>query len=230
MKIILLIGMLSLTCNALAIERKPLKEVDINALTDQTQVMGGDANSIDLVWWIPVEFWEASLRQTEDMPEVQITQMLAVFRNYAVLGVVQADISPFGAFRFFDKDTVMEGLQVQAIDTSGKAHKISHTEPSDPDMRLLLDLMRPILTQAMGNLGENFYFFPLPAFDDEGNRVPSPYEKGELHVTLQRGEKTVNLEIELPVDSLFVPRICPNGKPAHVSWVYCPWSGKKLKQ
>jgi hypothetical protein len=87
-KIILVIGMLSLTCSALAIERKSADEVDINALTNETQ----------------------------------IAQMLRVLRNY----VVQADISPFGALRFFDKDTVMEGLQVQAIDASGKVRVILH--------------------------------------------------------------------------------------------------------
>ncbi len=124
----------------------------------------------------------------------------------------------------------MGGLQVHAIDASGKARKMSHTEPADPDMQLLLDMMKPMLAQAMGNLGENFYFFPLPAFDNEDNRVLSPYENGKLRVTLQRGEETVVLEIELPIDALFVPRICPNGKPAHVSWVYCPWSGEKLEQ
>ncbi len=98
MKVILLIGMLSLTCSALAIERKSADEIDINALTNQTQAVGADANKIDLAWWIPVEFWEASLGQTEDMHEAQIAQMLGVLRNYDVLAIIQADISPFGAF------------------------------------------------------------------------------------------------------------------------------------
>ena len=230
LRIMLLIGALSLAYCAHAIERKPILQVDVNALTTETQVMAGGANSIDVVWWIPVEFWEATLRQSGDVPESQVDQMLGVLQNHTVLGVVQADISPFGAFRFFDKDKVMGGLKVQAIDAAGKLQTISHTEPVDPDMRLLLDQMRPVLAQAMGNLGENFYFFPLPAFDDEGERISSPYESGRLLVTLQRGEAHSSLEIEMPIDSLFVPRICPNGKPAHVSWAYCPWSGKKLQQ
>jgi len=156
--------------------------------------------------------------------------MLGVLQNHSVLGVVQADISPFGAFRFFDRNQVMGGLIVQAIDAAGNVQTISHTEPADPDMRILLDQMRPVLAQAMGSMGENFYFFPLPAFDDEGERIPSPYKSGALRVTLQRSDANPSLEIEMPIDSLFVPRICPNGKPAHVSWVYCPWSGKKLQQ
>ena len=55
----------------------------------------------------------------------------------------------------------MEGLQVQAIDASGKVRVVPHTEPADPDMQLLLDMMKPMLAQAMGNLAEDFLFFPL---------------------------------------------------------------------
>ena len=230
MRIILLICALSLTIGAHALERKPANQVDIGALTSETQASAGGTNSIDLVWWIPVEFWEATLRQNEAVPEFQVTQMLGVLENYSILAVVQADISAFGAFTFFDKDTVMGGLKVQAIDAAGKSQTISHTEPADPDMRLLLDQMRPVLAQAMGNLGQNFYFFPLPAFDDDDERLPSPYETGKLRISLQRSEAVVTLDIELPVDSLFVPRVCPNGKPAHVSWAYCPWGGEKLEQ
>jgi hypothetical protein len=34
--------------------------------------------------------------------------------------------------------------------------------------------------------------------------------------------------LETPLNSLFVPRTCPNGKPAHVSWKFCPWGGERL--
>lgn len=217
-----------LTLGAHAIERKPLTEVDLNALTNETQVMGGDTRSLDLVWWIPLEFWEATFRQSGDLPPEQVDELLGVLQHSSVLAVVQADVSTFGAFRFYDKEKVMSGLRIEAFDASGKSEIISHTEPSDPEVRLLLDQMRPVLAQAMGNLGENFYFFPLPATNDDGERTPSPLESGRLRVTLQRDGGPSVVEIELPIDALFVPRVCPNGKPAHVSWVYCPWSGKKL--
>lgn len=230
MKIMLLVGGLTMAFFAHAIERKEILQVDVNALTVETQVMAGGSNQFDLVWWIPVEFWEANLRQGREMTQSQIDQMVGILQNHSILGIIQADISPFGAFSFFDKDKIMGGLKVEAVDAAEKVHTISHTEPTNSDVRLLLDQMRPILTQAMGNMGENLYFFPLPAFDDDGKRVPSPYERGHLRVTLQRDEVSSTLELELPIDSLFVPRICPNGKPAHISWEYCPWSGSKLPQ
>lgn len=228
MKLILVIFALLVTGNAAAAEPKPILQIDVDALTNELQVMSGGSGSLDLAWWIPVEFWEATLRQSPDITDGQVEQLLSVLKSYSVLGVVQADISSFGAFHFYEKDTVMDGLKVQATGPDGVTRTISHTEPSDPDLRLLLDQMRPVLAQALGNMGENFYFFPMPAFDEDERRVPSPYEKWTLQVTMKRDESETVLQLEMPVDALFTPRKCPNGKPAHVSWSYCPWSGTKL--
>ena len=156
--------------------------------------------------------------------------MLVLLSRYAVLSVVQADVSPFGAFKFYDKETIMEGLKIEAIDANGQARVLSHTEPSDPDVRLMLDQVRPVLTQAMGNMGQNMYFFPVPLLDEDGERTVTPYEESTVRVTLLRDGSPQAVDIEAPLDSLFIPRTCPNGKPAHVSWKYCPWSGKKLSK
>lgn len=228
MKSVLAVGALLLAFSAHAIERKPIAQVDTNTLATDLQAVDAGDRKLDLIWWIPVEFWEATFRQNQDLPEAQADEILGILRNHSVLAVVQADISTIGAFHFFEKETVMNGLKIEAIDAGGNSQTISHTEPSDPDVRLMLDQLKPILSQAMGNLGQNLYFLPLPAFDDDGERLPSPYESGLVRVTLKRGKTSSTLDLGLPADSLFVPRPCPNGKPAHVSWAYCPWSGKKL--
>lgn len=228
MRIVLLVSLLLFAVGGYAIEPKPIAQVDTTRLATDLQAMSASDRKLDLIWWIPVEFWESTFRQTEELPEARANEILGVLRNHSVLAVVQADVSNFGAFHFYEKDRVMSGLKVQAVDADGKTHGISHTEPADPDLRLMLDQLKPILSQAMGNMGDNFYFLPLPAFNDDGDRMPSPYERGLLRVILKRGETSSVLEVELPADSLFVPRLCPNGKPAHVSWTHCPWSGKKL--
>jgi hypothetical protein len=95
----------------------------------------------------------------------------------------------------------------------------------------LLKVLGPILSSAMGPMGQNMNFFVL---DDhkKGGRLISPYEPGMLRITLtdNKGVKLEPLLIEFPLDSLYVPRRCPNGKPAHVSWMVCPWDGSKLPQ
>jgi hypothetical protein len=45
-----------------------------------------------------------------------------------------------------------------------------------------------------------------------------------------RKDVQLTSRVGMPLDSLFKPRFCPNGKKAHISWEFCPWSGKKLKE
>lgn len=230
MRLLLALAMISLASFAHAIDRKEITDIDLNVLTVEGQVMTGGASDLALVWWIPAEFWEVSMRQESMVPDEQVNQVMGVLKNYSVLAVVQANVSPFGSFQFFEKDQIMKGMNVEFVRPDGSVETISHTEPSDPDLRIMLDQMRPILAQAMGSLGQNFYFFPLPDVDDDGERLLSPYDKGMIRVKLLNADAVHTAELELPLDSLFVPRLCPNGKPAHVSWNYCPWSGKKLKR
>ena len=191
----------------------------------------GGGSEIDLGWWIPVEFWEASMRNNQGAQEFQINQVLDVLSPYSVLAVVQADISQFGAFSFFDEDAISEGMLIEFIDENGNHRTLSHNAEVAPDVVILLNQMVPVLSAAMGNMGQNFYFFPLPDVDADGNRLISPYKKGVVRVTLntRENEEPAILDIELPLDSLHIPRLCPNGKQAHVSWKYCPWGGGKLK-
>ncbi len=230
MKILVCVSLLFAAIAANAVERRALGDVDANALTTEGQVMGGGADNVDLAWWIPTEFWEISVRGNPAADEFQANQLIDTLRPYSVIAIVQADVSPFGAFSFFGEDAISNGMLIEYIDKDGKRTIIPHNKEATPDVVILLNQMVPILAAAMGNLGENFYFFPLPDFDADENRLISPYEKGTVRVTLDTRdniEKTV-LEIDLPLDSLHVPRLCPNGKPAHVSWRFCPWSGKKL--
>lgn len=231
MKLFVGVSLLFAMVPAGAIERKALSDVDSNALTTEGQVMGGTSENLDLAWWIPTEFWEVSVRGNPAVQEFQARQIIDTLSPYSVIAIVQADVSPFGAFSFFGEDAISAGMRIEHIDEDGTRTLIPHDKEAAPDVVILLNQMVPVLAAAMGNLGENFYFFPLPDYDADDNRLMSPYEKGTIRVTLDTREngKASVLEIELPLDSLHVPRLCPNGKPAHVTWSFCPWSGTRLK-
>jgi len=228
---LVVIAMISLSVLAHAADRKPISEVDMNTMISDSQVVSVTNNTFDFIWWIPAEYWEIALTQDASVPREQAELFLGILRRYSVLAVLQADISTFGAFSFFDRERLMDGLAIEYVDGDGKSAAIPHDEVSDPDLRILLDQLKPILAAAMGSMGENFYFFPVADTDDEGRRLVSPYEKGEIRVRLAErdSQPAPMLRLELPLNALFIPRICPNGKPAHISWAYCPWSGKKLR-
>lgn len=212
-----------------AMDKKDLMTVDTGALAKECQVsISGDG--IHLVWWIPIEFWEANLRQREGVAEKTVDEIITTLRPYSMFAVVQGDVSPLGAFSFYEKDKIEKGLKITRTGLDGQAVDLALLKSIPQDLKLMYQQLKPVLAGAMGNLGMNFYFFTISDRVEENERVLSPYEKGTITVSLKNSadEPVGPFVIETPLDALFVPRICPNGKEAHVSWQYCPWSGTKL--
>lgn len=185
-----------------------------------------------LVWWIPVEFWQATLSGNKQVTAESISGMVATLSPYFMIAVVEADISPFGAMDFYPKEVILEHMLVEYTDDKGKKRRLHRLEKLDKDVELLQAQITPILSAAMGNMGKNIYFITYSDRDRKNQRISSPYKPGKLHITLTntKGERPSTFLIETPLDSLFIPRTCANGKPAHVSWKYCPWDGAKLPQ
>lgn len=221
---------LLLGADAAAAERRALTDIPVEALTKDTQVQpaGGDRH-LTLVWWVPYEFWAAMLARDAGIPQANKDALLAAVKGISLLGVVQADISAMGAFNYYSEDDVAAHLAATATDAGGKARPLTLLKEINPDLQVALGVFKPILTSAMGNLGANFHFFVL---DDRAGagRMMDPYLPGTLTVNLAKSDGApLTARIEAPLDSLFVPRNCPNGKPAHVTWKFCPWNGERLK-
>jgi hypothetical protein len=213
--------------DANAAEKKALKDVDISALTKETQ-KSTNAEGLHLAWWIPPEFWAVSMERENTLSDKARKRMLDVLNRYSMLAVVQADIGTLGNFSYYDRATITKGLKVE-VTTAKETTALQFVDKVPEELDPLLKMVTPVLESAMGRLGENLNFF---VYDDQGKdgRVISPYSQGALRVTLARktGEGLEPFVFELPLDSLYVPRHCPNGKPAHISWMVCPWDGSKL--
>jgi len=213
-----------------ALEKRPIDKVNTDELIKNTQTkVPSDERHVSIIWWVPPEFWEATFAKDPGMSEAGRKRMIAALKPYTLLAVLQADISDFGAFAFYDKAEVAKGLRIRYKPEDGEPRDLTPTQSASHDVKMLLGIMKPILTAAMGNMGENFHFFVLDDADADGKRKVDPYDPGALEVRLeQRRAGAISTQLELPLNALYVPRKCPNGKDAHVSWKYCPWTGKKL--
>jgi hypothetical protein len=226
--LIVVAGLVS-TMPAQALSRKAIKDVDVTAMTSELQKTA-PGEGIHLAWWIPTEFWEASVASDADMSEADKKALIGVMSKYSLLAVAQADISRFGTIAFYDRGVITEGMKIEFVD-GAKRKRLSPIEDYPDELRMILKIMTPMLESALGNTGKNLNFFVL-SDTDQGDRLLSPYGSSTLLVTLtnKKGEVLEPIRFEMPLDSLFVPRICPNGKPAHVTWVVCPWDGSKLEK
>ena len=205
-------------------------DVDTDALTGQTQFSAPcGADHMNLIWVIPIEFWKAAFEQDPSMTAQQRAQIIGALEEFVIFGIVQADISDVGAFDFYSNAEVSGGLKMSYTDTEGNSRAIKLADEVPSDAQQLLGAMKPILTAAMGNMGQNFHFMVVEDNDGTGKRAWDPYAFGDTTVELKtRGGAELKAKLEGPVDALFVPRKCPNGKDAHVSWKFCPWTGEKL--
>ena len=219
--------------NSNALERKDITEVSIKEITSDTQAQpeGSGDNHLCFVWWVPFEYWVSVLSRDTNISNSVKKEMFNVLKEYMVIGVVQSDVSVLGSFDFYSKEFVLKNLKVSYMANNKKEIYLSPGENISSDMQLLMGQIGPILKAAMGNMGANFHFFIYRDLNEKGSRIIDPYEKGNIRVKLSnRNGEDLQVEFQTPLNSLYIPRTCPNGEKAHVSWDYCPWSGKKLQK
>jgi hypothetical protein len=231
-KIIISCMMVVAVTFAMAAEKRLIKDIDTDEITSETQISpkGSRDDHIALIWWIPNEFWESILARDTTTSETDKKAMLDTMSGVSLLAVVQADVSPLGAFKFYSKEEIEKKMVVSYTDIGGSTQKLSTMQTITPDLEIVLSVFKPILGAAMGNLGSNLHFYVLNDTSESSPGLIDPYLEGIINVQLaKRNGDIMTGDIELPLNSLFIPRKCPNGKDAHISWKYCPWTGKKLE-
>lgn len=205
-----------------AVERRELASVPIAAFVKETQQMQDQGGGLALVWWIPTEFWVAAVLQNNRGNDALVREIRAAFARYVLLGVVEGRGKALGGLDFVPRASVESRLKAHA----GGAEYVPVSRPHK-DAQLVTESMKPILTSMLGELGAHFHLILLAS---DQRDPPSPYEPGTLRVTLAAEEGGVqrSFAFDAPLDALHVPRTCPNGRPAHVSWRFCPWDGSRL--
>jgi len=229
---ILIILICSVTLS-FAVERKSIYDVVVDDLITDTQITPDNVNDdhFALVWWIPNEFWEAVLSQDASVPNEDTEAMLDVLSGVSLLAIVQADISPFGAFDFYSKDEVEQNLISFFTNGINQQQRLSLMKEINPDLEIIINMLKPVLESAMGNFGNNLHFYVLDDLSRSKQRILDPYKEGLVEIKLlQRDGNLMTAKLEMPLNSLYIPRKCPNGMDAHISWNYCPWTGVKLSE
>ncbi len=220
------------TSAAFALERKTIDKVSTDEFIKDTQITSpGGPGQMNLIWWIPFEFWESIYANDKNTSEADKEKTMKVLKPYSLVAICQAEISDFGAFKFYSKEEILNRLNITLEDANGNTCKLIPLKDVDPDINVLLAMFKPIFSAAAGNMGENFHFYVLKDYEPNDKRIVDPYRFGKIKFQLgKRSGGILEARLDLPLNSLYVPRICPNGKPAHVSWKYCPWTGKKFEE
>lgn len=217
---------------AAALERKPADKINPDELVAETQLdAAGSRDHIAFVWYIPLEYWQAALCRNTDLTPEEKQEILRTVSGLTIIAVVQGDCPQLGRIRYYDRNYLQETARFFRIDAAGEQHPLRPYQTVTEPVRLLVDSIAPALSTAIGGLGENLHFFVFNDQTIDRKRLLDPGLPGGLAVELSGKEgRKLRAEFEFPLNALYVPRQCPNGKPAHVSWRYCPWTGKKLPE
>ena len=197
--------------------------VDMEALISDTQRTTPDNDRMSLVWWMPEEFWRISFAQEKALTAEGVEDMLKALRPYTLIAVVDGKIGPMGGVTFKSEAEVRK--EIVFIDTAGKEHRPLAEDAINQDVQLLLGVMKPMLGNMLGPMGESMYFFAFPARSESGKALADPLGEGAL--TLRLGDESYDWK--LPLGSLMPAKMCPKDKEIlNGAWSYCPWHGDKL--
>ena len=215
-----------------ALEKKSPEKIDLEQLTEETLLDASrNKDHIAFVWYIPSEYWNAVISQNHEMGQLEKVRAKLTMNTLTVIAVVQGDVPPAGPVHYYEKAFLQDNLTFTRIDALGKKHDLVPYKTYSGEVKSLLESITPAIGASVGTLGDNLQFFVFNDQAANGERILDPYAPGALEVELKRKNgRTFTTRLEFPLDALYLPRFCPNGKPAHVSWKYCPWTGRKLPE
>ena len=196
-----------------ALERRLTEDIPAEELVKETmQFKEIGENKLLLMWYVPME------------------AMGAPAQNGLLIAVAKAEISPDGIFDFASENELERGLTVTYMNSETSRPQILKLTSINADLTQFIALIKPMISRIAGDIGQGMHFFVYGNVNASGQKIVSPYNPGRLEVSLSIGTtQRATSTLDLPLNSLFVPRLCPNGKPAHISWKYCPWDGTPLR-
>lgn len=199
-------------------------QIDINALIQETQKRSDKPQEMTLVWWIPEEYWQATLSQSPDITASQIEEQIKVFRPYTIVTVVDGIAGIYGTVTYKSEADIRRNIRI--VDNQGNIYLPLSDTDINADTRAVLAMMKPALANALGPIGQNMYFFVFPAQNKQGLGIADAKKEGEFSVKL--GE--IEFRWKLPLGSLLPLKICPTcQEKVSGSYKYCPWDGTKLE-
>lgn len=194
---------------------------DVTKLINETQRISQDPQKMELVWWIPQDFWRMSFEQDPSMSEGQKKAFLEVLESYTVFVVVQSDIGIFGGFTHKSKDEIRENITL--IVDGEEVEQVPYTRINQDASNFFI-AMKPIMGQMLGELGKGMEFIVYPNKKD-GEVILDPLSDSTLEFVSFGNE----YKWRLPLGSLMPPALDPEtGEEFPGNYRFSPFTGNEL--
>jgi hypothetical protein len=198
--------------------------MDYAALTRELTLTRSLDGRLTMTMWMPDDFWRASFKNSGQLTEQGIAQYMAVIHPYTLIAVLDAQRG-ITAFRYTDSDTIVDEVTIE--DTHGTTYRPLPPDAVAEDMKNIIQIFRPLLSNMMGAMGQHMEILVFPSVDKAGQPIADPKKDGSLTVHL--GD--LALRYRLPLGSILPPSLDPKtGESFPGSYHFNPYTGSKLVQ
>ena len=199
------------------------QKLDVLEIARETQKFSTEGGELNIVWWVPQEFWTTSIASNTNVKPAQIEMLTKFVHPYLIVGVVSGRISTFGPPNYRTEQEI-RGL-IRLKDSEGVAYAPIDTNQLAAAVPALESLMRPNMVKTLGPLGENMSFFVFPGNRKDGSEVCDASKRGVCEVDLGDHE----FQWKLPLESVLPKQKCPTcGERLSGAYKFCPYDGTKL--
>ena|SRR5271166_1009288 len=202
-------------------------DVDLSAVTHETQQSTRVPGYAGFIWWIPVEYWEKFAERGGASAE-KANEQYRSLRTYTLIVAGVGKIG-LGNINWVSEPELRSNLKLR--DAAGNDYEPFQKVSGDAEG--LTAILKPMMANMMGTMGQNLQFYFFPAADKMGNPIANPLAPGSFSVVITNvlGVKESAYEWRLPLTSLSPPKYCPVDKEhMEANWKYCPWHGVKLEE
>jgi hypothetical protein len=202
-------------------------DVDFHAFVREIQQTTREPGYLGILMWTPTEFWERSAERAGFSAE-KAHERYAALRKYTV---IMAGIGKLGLgnINWISEPEIRSNLKLR--DAAGNDYE--SVQKISGDAEGLASIIKPILANMMGTMGQNLQIYFFPGADKMARPIANPLAPGSFSVVITNilGTKESVYEWKLPLTSLSPPRYCPVGKErVEANWKYCPWHGVRLDE
>ncbi|MBI5343300.1 MAG: hypothetical protein HZB63_08365 [Deltaproteobacteria bacterium] len=205
-------------------EKPAQARVDLQALVKETQRESRLPKELGLVWWIPTQYWRAAFTSADpDAGKEQIDKFEKVLSPYILVAAVQGQIGPLGGIQWTQENLLRSNLAL--IDRDGREYRPLSGSAVSPDAKNLISILRPVVANMLGPMGEHLYFLYFPSMTDGKTPIADPLAEGTFSIRL--GKETHKWR--LPLGAMLPRKQCPvDNELFSGAWKYCPFHGKEL--
>jgi hypothetical protein len=199
----------------------PAHAVDLQQLVQETQKMSQQSSSLTMVWWIPQEFWDASLSTNPNVTPETRKQILEALENFQIVALFRGKTGIGGLTDVPAKEDMIAHAR---FESNGKV--IEPLEPAQVSTgaQTMLAALKPLLSGMLGQLGQGMQLVAYPSKKDN-DRLIDPKRKGSFQYTLF--DQT--FQWHLPLASLLPKKVDPKTKEEFPgTFDYNPYTGEKL--